>query len=100
MSPEISRIRPRSGWAMPSREERSIPPSSVGELAELARAFEEYRARLLAMVRRRVDPALAARIEPEEILQEAYLRARTKWPGRELRTPVYAWLYGIARDCL
>jgi RNA polymerase sigma-70 factor (ECF subfamily) len=66
----------------------------------LAQAFEEYRPRLLAMVRRRIDPAMAARIEPDEILQEAFLRARMKWPGRDPTTPIYAWLYGIARDCL
>src|SRR3954452_12512978 len=85
---------------MPSREVRSIPSSSVGEIAELARGFEEHRTRLLAMVRRRVDPALGVRIEPEEILQEAFIRAWTKWPGRDSTTPIYAWLYGIARDCL
>src|SRR5438128_856955 len=85
---------------MPRRDERSIPSSSVGEIAALAQVFEEHRPRLLAMVRRRIDPAIAARIEPEDILQEAFIRAVAKWPGPDPAMPVYAWLYGIARDCL
>jgi RNA polymerase sigma-70 factor (ECF subfamily) len=52
------------------------------------------------MVRRRADPALGTRMEPEEILQEAFIRAWTKWSSRDTTTPIYAWLYGIARDCL
>src|SRR5438132_12686909 len=85
---------------MPSREERSIPPSSVAEIAALAQVFEEHRPRLLAMVQRRMDPALTARIEAEEILHEAFIRAMAKWSGRDPTLPVYTWLYGIARDCL
>jgi RNA polymerase sigma-70 factor (ECF subfamily) len=72
----------------------------VAELAALLRDFEEHRARLFAMVRRRIDPSLAVRIEPEEILHEAFIRAMAKWPGRDPALPVYAWLYGLVRDCL
>ena len=85
---------------MPRNEARSRPTSSVGEMVALAQAFEEHRPRLLAMVRRRMDPAMAARIEPEEILQEAFIRATGKWPGRDPGGPTYAWFYGMARDCL
>jgi RNA polymerase sigma-70 factor (ECF subfamily) len=72
----------------------------VGEMAALAQVFEEHRPRLLAMVRRRMDPAMAARVEAEEILHEAFIRAMGKRPGRDPALPVYTWLYGIARDCL
>ena len=51
----------------------SNPPSSVSELAALGKVFEEHTDRLLAMVRRRMDPALAARADPEDVLGEAFL---------------------------
>ena len=68
----------------------------------LAQLFEEYRPKLLAMVRRRLDPALAPRIDPEDILSETYLIAHRKWSGFQEAPTVspYAWLYGIARECL
>jgi DNA-directed RNA polymerase specialized sigma24 family protein len=47
-----------------------------------------------------MDPAMAARVEAEEILHEAFIRAMGKWPGRDPALPMYAWLYGIARDSL
>jgi RNA polymerase sigma-70 factor (ECF subfamily) len=47
-----------------------------------------------------MDPAMAARVEAEEILHEAFIRAMGKWTGRDPALPIYAWLYRIARDCL
>ncbi len=44
---------------MPRHEGKA--PSSVSEIALLAKVFEAHRARLLAMIRRRIDPALATR---------------------------------------
>ena len=77
-------------------------PSSVVDLAMLGRLFEEQRPKLLAMVQRRLDPALAARLSAEDILSDAFLEARRKWPAFKAQpalTP-YAWLYRIVRDCL
>jgi RNA polymerase sigma-70 factor (ECF subfamily) len=77
------------------------PPSSVSEIARLAQAFEEYRPRLLAMVQRRIDPALAARVAPEDIVGDAFLRARARWSTpNPAALPTYAWLYRNALDCL
>ena len=68
---------------MPRPEtKRSNPSSSVSELAALAKLFEEHRERLLAMARRRIDPALAARVDAEDVLGEAFLRAG---PGGRIR---------------
>src|SRR2546430_15777513 len=77
-------------------------PSSVIDLAFLGRLFEEHRPKLVAMVGRRMDPALAGRIDAEEVVTEAFLLARRKWPGFEERSSSssYAWLYRIVRDCL
>jgi RNA polymerase sigma-70 factor, ECF subfamily len=75
---------------------------TVTDLATLGKLLEQHRSQLLAMLRRRMAPALAARIDPEEILSEAFLQARRKWAafGREPANTPYAWLYRITLDCL
>ncbi len=74
----------------------------MSDLAAVGRLFEEHRSRLLAMVQRRIDPALAVRVDPEEILSEAFLQACRKWPRYHERPEVtpYAWLYRLSLDCL
>jgi RNA polymerase sigma-70 factor (ECF subfamily) len=75
---------------------------SVADLASLGKLFEEHRVRLLAMLRQRIDPRLQARVDAEEILQEAFLAARGKW-GRshpEADVSPYAWLYRVTLDTL
>jgi RNA polymerase sigma-70 factor (ECF subfamily) len=79
-------------------EERRV---NVAELAALGKLFEEHRPRLLAMLRRRIDPALAARLDPDGILADAFLRARNRWRQfTESGRPAYPWLYGLVRDSL
>jgi RNA polymerase sigma-70 factor, ECF subfamily len=74
---------------------------SVAELAQFGQLFDEHRTRLLAMLRRRVDPRLRARLDAEDILQDAYLLARQKWPAFRAQQSISprGWLYQIARDC-
>jgi RNA polymerase sigma-70 factor (ECF subfamily) len=76
--------------------------STVFQLAVLGKLFEEHRPKLVEIARRRIDPALAARIDPEAVVNDAYLVAQAKWPGFEERSAAstYAWLYRIVRDCL
>src|SRR5438105_4839442 len=84
------------------RRDDSSLSSSVADMAALGQLLQEHRPKLLAMVRRRLDPALAARIDPEGILSDAFLEARRKWPAfkeQSARTP-YSWLYRIVLDCL
>jgi RNA polymerase sigma-70 factor (ECF subfamily) len=79
-------------------------------MSTLSALLESYKPRLLAMLRRRLDPALSAQIDPEEILQEAFLTAWRKWdaspeladqsPYEKAGMTAYAWLYRICRDCL
>ncbi len=75
---------------------------NVVDLASVGNLLEQHRARLLQMVRRRIDPALAVRIDPEEILHEAFIVACRRW--RRYRTDPtispYAWLYRIVLDTL
>ena len=77
-------------------------PSSLVDMAVLGQLLEEHRPRLLVMVRRRLDPALASRVDAEEIVNEGFFLARRKWQRfKEQDTlSTYAWLYGIVRDCL
>ena len=81
---------------------RSGERLTVSDLAALGQLLEEYRSRLLDMLRRRIDPALGVRMDAEEILSEAFLRARQRWADycQDRRMAPYAWLYRIALDCL
>jgi RNA polymerase sigma-70 factor (ECF subfamily) len=78
------------------------PPISVGDLAEFGRQFDEHRARLLAMLKRRIDPRLQGRLDPDDILQETFIGAQRKWKTflEKQSVSTYAWLYRIALDCL
>ncbi len=83
---------------MPRNEGKS---PSVSEIAMLAKAFEEHRERLLEMIRRRIGPAMSSRADPEDILGDAFLRARDRWSSRDpALISTYAWLYRIALDAL
>lgn len=76
--------------------------ATVADLAALCSLFERHRARLLAMLRSRIDPVLQPRLDAEEILQEAFLIARGKWSraGRDVGDAPFAWLYRIVLDAL
>src|SRR5881227_1962461 len=81
--------------------ESSSPPGSSADLARLVEMFEAHRDKLRAMVERRLDRSLAARIDADDILSEAFLEARRRWPNFDPRaTPPYVWLYGIVRERL
>jgi RNA polymerase sigma-70 factor (ECF subfamily) len=77
-------------------------PTTVTDLANLGKLFEEHRPRLLAMLRRRIDPKLRVRLDPEEVLHDAFLEAGRRWSrckAQAALTP-YAWLFGLARERL
>ena len=74
-------------------------PSSLADMAALGKLLEEYRPRLLAILRRRIDPGLAARIDPEDVCSETFLAARRRWATFNPQAP-YPWLYRVALDCL
>jgi RNA polymerase sigma-70 factor, ECF subfamily len=75
---------------------------SVVEMAKLGKLCAEHQPTLLAMVRRRIDPSLVARMDPEEILNEAFLVARRRWEEFQKNSTMrpYPWLYRIVLDCL
>jgi RNA polymerase sigma-70 factor (ECF subfamily) len=75
---------------------------SLGEQAALGKLFEEHSDRLLAVLRRRIDPSLSARLDAEDILHETFLLARRKWGRCKQHAALapYPWLYGLAREAL
>lgn len=77
-------------------------PLSVIDMARLGQHWEECRPRLLAMLRRRIDPALMVRVDPEEVLSETFLDAVRDWSRFDAQTHMtaYPWLYRLALDRL
>src|SRR5437867_3906632 len=80
----------------------SAMSSSIADLAALGKLIEEHRPRLLAMLQRRIDPKLRARVDPEDILADAFLAAQGKWARYKQQPAItpYAWLYRIVLDSL
>lgn len=65
-----------------------------GEAAALAELLEQERPRLLRTVRMRMDQRLARRVEAEDVVQEAFLAARTRIAhyAADGFTRPYTWL--------
>jgi RNA polymerase sigma-70 factor (ECF subfamily) len=86
----------------------SQPPvtDSVAQMAQLGLVLQQHRPRLLAMLRRRIDPALAKRIDAEDLLGEVFLLAGRRWQAYSAQASgspnanAYPWLYRLALDCL
>jgi RNA polymerase sigma-70 factor (ECF subfamily) len=69
-------------------------PSAAPDRAELQRWCVEFRDRLRAMVHARLDPRLAARLDPSDVVQEALTEATQRFPEYQ-RNPTmspYLWL--------
>jgi RNA polymerase sigma-70 factor (ECF subfamily) len=77
-----------------SPDDLLIDRAAAGDSAALAELFGRYRKRLRAMVRLRLDRRLQGRVDPSDVLQEAYLDV-----AQQLSTylakpemPFYLWL--------
>jgi RNA polymerase sigma-70 factor (ECF subfamily) len=68
--------------------------ASAGDQQALAAVFESHRDRLRQMVRLRLDRRLQGRLDPSDVLQEAYLDFARRLPdyAREPDMPFYLWL--------
>jgi RNA polymerase sigma-70 factor (ECF subfamily) len=75
------------------------PPTSVVDLAALGRLLEESRPRLLALLRRRLGPAVDF-IAPDDVIAQAFLKATNGWANRGSFASPYAWLVRVTLDCL
>jgi RNA polymerase sigma-70 factor (ECF subfamily) len=73
-----------------------------GEGAALAAAFEQHRQRLWRIVNFRLDRRMAGRIDPDDVLQEAYLAAagRIEHYAKDGFTSPFLWLRLIVQQTL
>jgi RNA polymerase sigma-70 factor (ECF subfamily) len=69
-----------------------------GDQEALGELFDSYRPRLRRMIRFRMDARVAARLDPSDVLQEAYLDAARQIHHYLDRrdVDVYVWLRGLA----
>jgi RNA polymerase sigma-70 factor (ECF subfamily) len=73
-----------------------------GDEAALAEFFSLFRDRLVRMIRVRTDPRLLGRIDPEDVLQDAYVEAAKRihhFSKMECGSP-YVWLRAIVTQTL
>ncbi len=68
--------------------------ASAGDQEALAQVFALYRERLRQMVRLRLDRRLQGRLDPSDVLQDAYLDMARRLPdyARQPNMPFYLWL--------
>jgi RNA polymerase sigma-70 factor (ECF subfamily) len=79
----------------PDDSDALVERAAQGDGAALAELFGRYRKRLRQMVRLRLDRRLHGRVDPSDVLQEAYLDYAQKLPDytRERpELPFYLWL--------
>lgn len=68
--------------------------ANAGDTAALGALFAHYRDRLHKMVRLRLDRRIAGRLDPSDVLQEAYLDVARRFPSYAAApgVPFYVWL--------
>ncbi len=73
-----------------------------GDLAALADAFDDYRARLERIVSFRMHPKLIGRVDPDDVLQETYLEASRRYTHLKGDTEesLFIWLRLMALQTL
>jgi RNA polymerase sigma-70 factor (ECF subfamily) len=78
---------------LPTNEEL-LDAAGGGDEAALAVLVERHRDRLERMVRLRMDQRLQGRVDPADVVQEAYLVVRGKFPqyNADQRLPFFLWL--------
>ncbi len=88
----------RANMANETRAEHLVERARSGDLQAFAELFEPLRPRLLASIRTRLSPAIRQRVDPEDVLQDTYVRAlhslsRFEWRGED---SFGRWLEAIA----
>ncbi len=83
-------------------QEEEVALIRAGGDEALAEAFDHYRSRLEQLVRFRLDQRLLGRVDPADVLQEAYLEIARRFDGYAARPAVsfYVWLRQITWQTL
>lgn len=79
-----------------------INRAAQGDRAAVELLINSHRARLRRMVSVRMDPRLAARIDPSDVIQDAMIEAAQRLEDylENRPLPFYPWLRKIAWECL
>jgi RNA polymerase sigma-70 factor (ECF subfamily) len=75
-------------------DEELLEAARDGDEPALAALFERHRGRLERMVRLRLDGRLQGRVDPADVVQDAYLAVRAKFPhySADPRVAFFVWL--------
>jgi RNA polymerase sigma-70 factor (ECF subfamily) len=75
-------------------DEELLDAARNGDEGALTVLVERLRARLERMVRLRMDRRLQGRVDPADVVQDAHLTVRRKFPqySADMRLPLYLWL--------
>lgn len=73
---------------------------AAGDQSALAELFEKHRERLWRMVRFRLDPRLLGRVDPDDILQEAFMDALTRLPHFDGTMTGFLWLRWVVQQTM
>ena len=78
----------------------TTPPTD--DLATLGRVFEENRTRLLRALENRIDVSLRRRLDPDDLIADAFLKAQSRWEKYCEAPPIslYPWLHQQVLDSL
>jgi RNA polymerase sigma-70 factor (ECF subfamily) len=78
----------------PNDSEHLLRRAAAGDEAALPALWGRHRARLRQMVRLRLDRRLQGRVDPSDVLQEAYLDLAARLPAyaRDRPMPPFLWL--------
>lgn len=76
--------------------------AATGDRSAVRHLMQRYRARLCRMIGVRMDPRLAARVDPSDVVQDALLEASDRLTAyaQQPKVPFYLWLRQIAWDRL
>jgi RNA polymerase sigma-70 factor (ECF subfamily) len=79
-----------------------LDQARAGDTQALATLFDRYRDRLRHMVRLRLDRRLSGRLDPSDVLQEAFVEAskRLTPKPRERAMPAFLWLRLVTGQAL
>jgi len=77
-----------------SHELEQVRKAGQGDARCLDELFTRYRGRLKRMVKLRLDPRVRGRVDPSDVVQEAYLESCRKLAAylQEPKMPFYLWL--------
>ena len=74
---------------------------NVAEMAELGKLFEEHRPSLVEFARRRMDRAMTARVDADDLLTLVFAKAMKRWCDfKASGHQPYPWLKHLLLDCL